>query len=206
MTSFVEHRPRGLDGVARFPENHRLLRQSSGLKVVDVFIGAGRAERPHTHLLDSYMFTDQPAPIVVRLVDAAGRRKVVFERRRQLKQPRRPSAHPVAAEPLHYVTNTGRRDYRATRVEFKQGSGRLKDCAVAAKGVLTWRSAVEAVVVGRTGGALRLLRRVRAGWQAVEALKNGKRRPQVWQLSAGAYRLENPSRRVERVYRLSSAS
>jgi hypothetical protein len=200
---FAAYWPRGRDGTKRFPENHRLLLESSRMKVVDVFIAARSAEKPHTHRLESFMFTDQPAPIEVRWVDAARRLKLVYARRRALKRPRRPYAHAVAAEPLHFVTNIGRRDYLATRVEFKAGAvGILQDCPVAPGGSLILDAGYEAVVVGRTGASLRVMRRAGARWRPLEPLDNGQDRPQVWHLPAGTHKIENPAKRAERVYRL----
>lgn len=109
----------GVDGVDILPEHHRLLHESSQMKVVDVFIAAHEAEKPHTHMLESFMFIDHPTRIVVRLVDEQNNEIVVFEQTEAQEVLAHPQYEQMSPEPLHYVSNIDDKDYRAIRVEVK---------------------------------------------------------------------------------------
>lgn len=118
---FKPYWPEGFDGTENFPEHHRLVNETSKAKVVDVYIPANSAEKPHTHMVNSYMFIDQPTKVAVRLVDDVGNEKLVFENNEETNPPFETQVHHISPEPFHYVTNTDKIDFRAIRVEIKEG-------------------------------------------------------------------------------------
>lgn len=112
------------DGVALYPEHHRLLHDAGSCRAVDVVIGAGVREPPHTHAWPSFMFLDSPTLIEVRLVGEAGEERTVFASEGAAREaPAEVAAvQAMDAEPFHYVANMQRdRSYRATRIELRPG-------------------------------------------------------------------------------------
>lgn len=117
--SFTPYWPEGFDGTDNFLEHHRLIHETPKAKIVDVYIPAKTAEQPHTHMLNSYMFIDQPTKIAVRLVDEQGNENLVFQSSETETVSTETEVFNVQPEPFHYVTNIDDKDFRAIRVEIK---------------------------------------------------------------------------------------
>lgn len=110
----------GVDGTEKFPKYHKKIFETDHAKVVRVFIPPNSKEEPHTHMTESWMFTDVPTTIKVYLVDMFNNEKCVFTRDQPQKSPARPIAEKMGKEPFHYVKNTEDFAYLATRIEIKE--------------------------------------------------------------------------------------
>lgn len=222
---FTPYWPKGIDGTDKFPENHRLMYESSHIKVVDVFIAAQEAEKPHTHLLNSFMFVDQPTKIVVRLVDEKDNELIVFEQTESQENPSRPQFMQMDAEPFHYVSNIDDKDYRAIRIEIKEEAQPLSknkiewDVSITAEERIEnalWNLSIPSksyptirtngfvgILVGNSDSRLKVYKR---NLEVLNPLKYSENRPPVWILdSNGEYIVENPSTKEEGIFLLTIA-
>lgn len=223
--TFTPYWPLGIDGTDVLPENHRLIHESAYTKIIDVFIAAHEAEKPHTHMLRSYMFIDQPTALIVRLVDEKQKELPVFELKESQEIPLRPQYAKIDPESFHYVANTDNRDFHAIRIELKESGNSLDkkleglDASIIVQELVAnalWDLAIpgkknssittneyEGILIGNRDSRILVYALVNDKWELHEPVKYECSRPPVWVLNPTVnYLIENPSTYVERIFLL----
>ena len=106
--------PPELDALLAAPASHRVLLETSQVRVLDVVIEPGTREPEHTHQAPSVMIIDSPARIRYYAGGA-----LQFESQTRAGSPSGVRVRWMEPEGPHSVENIDQRRYHAIRVELK---------------------------------------------------------------------------------------
>lgn len=202
----MEYWPDNVDGSTYLPENHRKIIETDTITIVNVFIGAHKKEKPHTHNSPSFMFVDHPSQIEVYQVNEKGEETMLFREKEKPLIPEHPQAFQMSKESFHYVSNTDERDYKAIRVEFKLKTPKdewLKDLTISEKKSLEIESCdSERLLLSNINTSLSVKVWAENFWENYDPCFEVLDRPKIWYLSSSqVYRIENKGSQ-EQIYLL----
>lgn len=192
---FCEHWPNAADGVKESPENYKEVFQSQTSRVIKLFIGAYKAENPHTNTFKSVIFVDQPANLTTTLVGERGDHKPISKydllKNSSPKQNIKkldstlPGISYMKDKAFHFTANKGSSDYLATQIETKNPTGayELEKKEIGKERLSLYSASHETYLIGSKQTSLKIQTSENGFLESLPPLKNLEGRSPIWHLS-----------------------